>query len=502
MKIGLRVFYNAGWMGGINYVLNIARMLNNLPEHERPDITFLTSTPESEIIANNNRNLVSRIEKFSNARALNLDFVYPATQLPEAPFGAPWGGWIPDWQCQHLPEMFEKQELARRFLHYRELARRPSVCLFSSFQAIEDTRILFPDFDDSGWSVFNFPAVFDSSFWDKHNSTAHEKLRERMNIPENYFIICNQFWKHKNHLVVAEALSLAPDLDIHIVMTGAIEDSRWPKYAKQVQKLLAIPNVASKVTLTNRISRDEQLMLLRGATGYIQPSLFEGWSTFIEEARALGLPGLISDIPVHREQSPPDSTFFDPRNANDLVQKMKNISTNLPRRTSLTDAKNRHAEYTQNCARVFLNIARKSQKMYDPQKHELVAVLEQTIPELFEHIAENNRYEQRDLDRWLAAIRLSLRDHPEDLARLGARLCQDNHKFSENAKKLIVIATLAKCSPEIRQRFLDFDLESDIEAQGIRKLQGEMSTYDVQTQLAIKSTLFRLRDLVRRKLPT
>lgn len=502
MKIGLRVFYNTGWMGGINYVLNIARMLNSLPDHERPEIVFLTSTPESEKIAHENRALVNRIEKFSNARALNLDFVYPATQLPEAPFGAPWGGWIPDWQCQHLPEMFEKQELTRRFLHYRELARRPSVCLFSSLQAIEDTKMLFPEFDDSGWSVFNFPAVFDSSFWDEQTSVMHKQTTERMSIPENYFIICNQFWKHKNHLVVAEALSLAPDLDIHIVMTGAIEDNRWPKYAKQVQKLLALPDVASRVTLTNRISREEQLVLLRGAKGYIQPSLFEGWSTFIEEARALGLPGLISDIPVHREQSPPDSTFFDPRNAKDLVEKMKNLSPKLSQRTSLVDAKVKHLEYTRSCARVFLKIVHKSQKKYNSQKHEMVTVLEKTIPELFDEVAESDRYDQRDLDRWLAAIRLSLRNQPEDLARLGSRLCQDSNEFSESAKNLVVLATLAKCSSEMRQRFLDFDPESDIEAHNVKKLQGEVSTYDVQAQLAIKGTLFRLRDLVRRKLPS
>ena len=73
-----------------------ARMLGTLPEGERPHITFLTSTPQAEEIAAEHAGLADEIAPFANAASLNLDFVYPATQLPEAPFGAPWAGWIPD----------------------------------------------------------------------------------------------------------------------------------------------------------------------------------------------------------------------------------------------------------------------------------------------------------------------------------------------------------------------------------------------------------------------
>ena len=112
MRIGLRIFYNPAWMGGVNYVLNIARMLRTLPSGEQPHITFLTSAPQAEEIAAEHAGLADEIAPFANAASLNLDFVYPATQLPEAPFGAPWAGWIPDWQCQHYPELFPPEEQA------------------------------------------------------------------------------------------------------------------------------------------------------------------------------------------------------------------------------------------------------------------------------------------------------------------------------------------------------------------------------------------------------
>ena len=140
MRIGLRLFYSQSWLGGVNYVLNIARMLRTLPPGERPEVVFLTATPEANEIALKNHQFADEIRPFGQAGDLKLDFVFPATQISESPFSAPWGGWIPDWQCDHYPELFTPEERARRFLQYRTLAEGPAVCIFSSQQAIDDTR--------------------------------------------------------------------------------------------------------------------------------------------------------------------------------------------------------------------------------------------------------------------------------------------------------------------------------------------------------------------------
>jgi glycosyltransferase involved in cell wall biosynthesis len=47
------------------------------------------------------------------------------------------------------------------------------------------------------------------------------------------------------------------------------------------------------------------------AEALINPSLFEGWSTTVEEAKALGTRVLLSDLSLHREQAP-DAMFFEP----------------------------------------------------------------------------------------------------------------------------------------------------------------------------------------------
>ena len=55
----------------------------------------------------------------------------------------------------------------------------------------------------------------------------------------------------------------------------------------------------------------------------LQPSLFEGWSTTVEEAKSVGKPILLSCLPVHYEQNPPRGVFFDPMNADDLAEAMQ-----------------------------------------------------------------------------------------------------------------------------------------------------------------------------------
>jgi glycosyltransferase involved in cell wall biosynthesis len=60
--------------------------------------------------------------------------------------------------------------------------------------------------------------------------------------------------------------------------------------------------------------------LMRESVAVINPSLFEGWSTTVEEAKSSGKRVLLSDIPVHREQAPPGGSFFDPHDPDGLAE--------------------------------------------------------------------------------------------------------------------------------------------------------------------------------------
>jgi hypothetical protein len=62
----------------------------------------------------------------------------------------------------------------------------------------------------------------------------------------------------------------------------------------------------------------------------IQPSKFEGWSTVIEDAKALNKFVLASNIPVHSEQIKKNVDFFDTENEQQLADKIISLFINKP----------------------------------------------------------------------------------------------------------------------------------------------------------------------------
>lgn len=494
MRIGLRLFYNPGWMGGVHYVLNWARALNSLPEGERPHVTLLTAAPEARTIAERHADLGDAIAPFQKTASLSLDFVYPATQLAEAPFGAPWAGWIPDWQCRHMPEMFSEREAARRMLQYRVLARHAPVCVLSSQMANADTERLFADAAPPR-RVLHFPAVFDDDVYARRGDRV-AATRARLGVPERYLIVCNQFWRHKNHLVALEAVKRARRDDVHVVMSGAVSDERWPDYAEKVRELLAHPDVARRTTLLGAIDRDDQIDLMIGALGVLQPSRFEGWSTVVEEARALALPSLLSDFPVHREQNPQGAQFFDPDDADSLAALLDDWFAAPPQRLSLEAARERQRGYIQACARNFLAIAAEAQHRYDPAQHDPKPVTAAALVELKSDLAEG-RIVAEDEALFQAAARALFREHPEELARLGGYIGDDTYPLYPDAMNVMILASLAKMTPEARRRFFEADLEDD---SSFATKRNALASPAGQISLSALAAAAKTRDFVRRKL--
>jgi hypothetical protein len=58
---------------------------------------------------------------------------------------------------------------------------------------------------------------------------------------------------------------------------------------------------------------------MTGTEFVLTPSLFEGWSTSVEEAKALEKQMILSDTPIHREQMTNNVIFIDPLDPKSLA---------------------------------------------------------------------------------------------------------------------------------------------------------------------------------------
>ncbi|RIX84823.1 glycosyltransferase [Acidovorax cavernicola] len=73
--------------------------------------------------------------------------------------------------------------------------------------------------------------------------------------------------------------------------------------AAEVERMVSAMAPAFRASVRHRglVSRKELLRLYRGATAFVSLSTFEGFNLSAAEAATLGVPLLLSDLPVHRE---------------------------------------------------------------------------------------------------------------------------------------------------------------------------------------------------------
>ena len=209
------------------------------------------------------------------------------------------------------------EELAARDKQFRDLCQYCTTIIVSSFDAQADLR----RFDPSCAAKSEVLQFVVSPTKAEIILPNREVLETRYKFTGNYFLLPNQFWKHKNHRVVIEALGLLAreGKRVLVLATGSTEDYRHPEYFKTMMERAKELDVLNSFRHLGLVPSSDLTDLMRDALAIINPSFFEGWSTSVEEAKSLGKRVLLSDIPVHREQNPPRAYYFPPNDANALA---------------------------------------------------------------------------------------------------------------------------------------------------------------------------------------
>ena len=290
--------------------------------------------------------------------ANGCSFVYPFCDVSskQASFGS--AAWIYDFQHKFLPDLFSPDEVTGRDRSFSAIARHASTVVLSSKSAERDYHRFFPTAQGST-EVLQFH-TFPNQEWCELRA---EVVQERYHLPSRFFIICNQFWQHKNHLVVLEALARLRTKGIfpNVVCTGHLYDYRAPRYVDEILQTIHRLGIREQVFLLGLVPRRDQIQLIRRALAVVQPSLFEGWSTVVEDARCLGKRIIVSDLAVHREQDPPGSRFFSPDSVEALASALAEWWSDLepgPDAEAEQRAMNRGLAHMMDFGENFLRIAR------------------------------------------------------------------------------------------------------------------------------------------------
>jgi glycosyltransferase involved in cell wall biosynthesis len=357
-------------MGGVYYVLNLIKSISRL-EDKSVQVHVFYFGPLSEELDHELKGLdivrvdmsqmslpkkvlLKLIEANNPHRILRsflknhpVDALYPFLSWGEYDYTLTSKAiyWIPDFQHKFLPQLFSSDELKSRDLQFSAIAEHAIHLILSSHDALGHFKEFYPN-SKAEVRVLQFMSLInESELSDKQN------VLDKFKLSRPYFIVCNQFWSHKNHLLVLEALAALDQKNIgfDIVFTGKPHDHRDSQYFNKLSAYVESNTLNDQVKFLGFIDRADQLTLMRESLAVIQPSLFEGWSTVNEDAKTLGKLVIASDIPIHREQLVGDYDFFEPHSANELAdiitKKLGSTSMENPTEFSLLQNQSRNQAY-------------------------------------------------------------------------------------------------------------------------------------------------------------
>lgn len=385
IKVGFLLNFPIDYKGGINYLKNLFYAVNKFQVNKVEITLFVSDDLEKEYIEifspyvkivktsilkrKSLKWFLSRI----GDRFLNYDFVtyvllkkHSIDIISHSNFiinnkKLKTLNWIPDFQYLHHPYLWSKRQLQSTKQLHDKLIKKSDGIILSSKAAFDDFKINYSLFEKKV-NVLNFVSQPDSINSFSLDQKTKKKINNTYNIDKPFFYVPNQFWSHKNHLIVFEAVKILKDKGINplVVTSGLMIDYRnGNNYINKLENFISENNLEENILLLGLIPYSDVNKLILMSICVINPSFFEGWSSSVEESKTVGKKILLSNIPVHLEQDPEYGVYFDPSNAFELAQKMEvimnwNVDTN-----NINDLKINLNKRTEMFAQQYLEIIEK-----------------------------------------------------------------------------------------------------------------------------------------------
>lgn len=347
MRVAFTLIGGKHWTGGHNYLVNLLRALS---QHQADRLTPVLFVSEDcgdlsafaelrgvEIVRTSLLNesrrtfnlvkcaLLGRDEELSSLlHAHHIDLIFENAQFTGWRLDLPVIAWMPDFQHRDLPHMFPLFARLKREIGFRVQVMSGRFIMLSSDDARHACERYYPETRGRTRTIhFAVPPG------PKTSQAEARRIADSYGLPERFFFMPNQFWKHKNHALVVEALAILKKRGQRVVVaaSGKQCDPRDPEHFPRLQALVDRLGVQEEMRFLGMIPYPHLTALMRTCAALLNPSLYEGWSTTVEEARALGTPMLLSDLDVHREQMSGEATYFDRHSPHSLADALQNFQT-------------------------------------------------------------------------------------------------------------------------------------------------------------------------------
>ena len=285
-RVAFAAVGSAGWLGGQNYLRNLVRVLR-LHGGPRIEAVVFAGTDNDgtglrafcaeagiECVASpdfdgdrlrrrapgtlaTGRDAVSQ----GHFQAAKVDAIFEAGSYLGWRSAIPIISWYPDFQHRHLPAMFQARDRWLRDGLLQVRMAGPRLFMLSSRAAEVDCLRFFPA--TAGRTITVPFAVLPPAAPVPDTG----RVLSSHGIGGSYIFLPNQFWRHKNHAVVIEALRLLKrqGCQVQVVASGLQRDMRDPSHFPALEKLIAAAGIGDSFRMLGVIPYADLATLMGNA---------------------------------------------------------------------------------------------------------------------------------------------------------------------------------------------------------------------------------------------
>jgi glycosyltransferase involved in cell wall biosynthesis len=229
-----------------------------------------------------------------------------------------------------FPEVSADGEAEAREYLFRNAARYAEFLIADSEIGKEDILNLYGEFGITEDRVKVLPFLPSAYVGVDVSEAQKTAVREKYQLPDRYLFYPAQFWPHKNHARIVQALDLLKkksDWLVPIVFCGSHDGSIREETFQQIKALAKDRDLENQILFLGYVPDEDLGALYAGAAALVMPTFFGPTNIPILEAWAFGCPVLTSDIRGVREQAGDAAVLVDPRSVESIAEGIHRIGT-------------------------------------------------------------------------------------------------------------------------------------------------------------------------------
>ncbi len=238
---------------------------------------------------------------------------------------------IPDMQHKFYPEFFSKEALELREKSF-EFSVKNADKIITLSEYSKKTIVSSYDVQQEKVEVIYLDA---STTFQPDTYQKSKRILRKYKLPFQYIFYPANFWKHKNHYVLIQALSILHTkyrIKVHLVLTG-----QKKRMDPEILRLIRKEKLSRYIHIIGYIDQRDLQKIFICADILVFPSLFEGFGIPLIEAMRCNCPIVCSDRTSIPEIVGEAALFFNPEDPDDIAEKISLVINNSDIRDELIE---------------------------------------------------------------------------------------------------------------------------------------------------------------------